>query len=88
MKHGGRSNIVWGCFLYYGMGRLVVILGKRRSQIINILGQNLKATARSMNLDNFTFQQDNYPKHTSRDEKEYFSVNNISVLHVHLNRLI
>lgn len=81
VKHGGGSIMVWGCFSYYGMGRLVVIDGKMDAvKYINILGQNLKASARSMNLENFTFQQDNDPKHTSKIAKEYFRVNNISVL--------
>lgn len=38
---------------------------------INILGQNLKAPARSTNLKDFTSQQDNDSKHAFEVEKIY-----------------
>lgn len=80
VKHGGGSIMVWGCFSYYGIGKLIVIDGKMDStKYVNILARNLRESARSMNLDDFIFQQDNDPKHTSKLTKEYFRRNNINV---------
>lgn len=47
---------------------------------IDIISRNLKASARLMGLDDFIFQQDNDPKHTSKLSREYFDRKNINVL--------
>jgi hypothetical protein len=38
---------------------------------VNILSNNLKASASVMELENFIFQQDNDPKHTSKLAKKF-----------------
>ena len=45
-----------------------------------ILSENLKVSARLLDVDQFVFQQDNDPKHTSNLAKTYFSRNNIELL--------
>ncbi|KAG0418638.1 Transposable element Tcb1 transposase [Dictyocoela roeselum] len=81
VKHGGGSIMVWGCFSYYGVGKLVLIEGKMDSRkYVNILAENLPHSARSMGLDEYIFQQDNDPKHTSKLTKEYFEKKNINVI--------
>jgi transposase len=47
---------------------------------VNILFNNLKASASVMELENNIFQQDNYPKHTSKLAKKFFEYKNIELL--------
>ena len=47
---------------------------------LNILKYNLKSSATKLELNDFIFQQDNDPKHTSAIIKSYFQRNNINVL--------
>ena len=66
------------CFSYNGVGNLVVINGiMDRFQYLDIIQNNLPDSAQKMNLNNYTFQQDNDPKHTSGIIKEYFVRNDI-----------
>jgi hypothetical protein len=45
-----------------------------------ILGQNLSKSAQLMGLDEYVFQQDNDPKHTSKLAKQFFEENRIKLL--------
>ena len=74
--------MVWGCFSYNGVGRLVIIeevltsVGYKR-----ILVQNLADSCNMLELpEDFVFQQDNDPKHTARYVQDFFIFNNISVM--------
>lgn len=81
VKHGGGSIMVWGCFSSKGVGKLVLIDGKMdRYQYVRILADNLKASAQKLEHENFIFQQDNDPKHTSKYTRGYFDEQKISVL--------
>lgn len=81
IKHGGGSVMVWACFSYYGVGKLVFIEGKMDAiAYVNILSENLFASASQMGLSSFIFQQDNDPKHTSKLAKHFFEAKNISLL--------
>jgi hypothetical protein len=89
VKFGGGSVIVWGCFSYYGMGKLVFIDGTMDAvKYVDILSNNLAPSAGSMRLDSFTFQQDNGPEHASRIVKNYFAAKNIDLLPWPLNHPI
>ena len=73
--------MVWGCFSFHGLGRLVFIdppLSSIDYQLI--LVQNLISSSQLMGLRSFIFQQDNAPIHKSKRIKEYFLENNIEVL--------
>ncbi len=73
--------MVWGCFSYHGVGLLVFIDGIMDPvKYVNILSNNLEDSARLMGLENYTFQQDNDPKHTSRLAKNYFEDKSIDLL--------
>lgn len=81
VKHGGGNVLVWGCFSNNGVGNLTRIEGKMTGPMyVNILQENLNASVQKMGLENFTFQQDNDPKHTSKVAKKYFEDSNISLL--------
>lgn len=71
VKYNGASVMVWGCFPWHGVGHLQIIEGRMTAQIYcNILGDNLKQSAETMELGRiFKFQQDNDPKHTARITK-------------------
>ncbi|GFV85946.1 transposable element Tcb2 transposase [Trichonephila clavipes] len=72
VKHGGGSVMVWGCMAASRMGKLVFIDGiMHKMAYLNILQNNLKESADKLRLgSNFTFQQDNDPKHTAFVVKE------------------
>jgi hypothetical protein len=68
VKHGGGSNMLWGCFSGAGTGRIVRIEGKMKgAKYSEILDENLLQSAQDLKLGRrFTFQQDNDPKHTAK----------------------
>jgi hypothetical protein len=81
VKFGGGSVMVWGCFSYHGVGKLVFIDGKMdAAKYVDILSNNLEESAIMMGLGSYTFQQDNDPKHTSKLAKSYFYDKNIDLL--------
>jgi transposase len=82
VKHGGGSIMIWGCMSSKGVGKLVVIKGiMDKLYYKSILTKNLRPSAVKMGLANdFTFQQDNDPKHTSAIVKDYFTQKDIKVL--------
>ncbi|KAF7697638.1 Transposable element Tc1 transposase [Cucumispora dikerogammari] len=82
VKHGGKSIIIWGCMSSNGVGKLVFIESiMDKYQYKRILTANLKSSAKKMGIqDDFIFQQDNDPKHTSKYVQKYFEVKNIEVL--------
>jgi hypothetical protein len=77
VKHGGGSVMVWGCMSASGVGNLHIIEGIMDHRMyIDILKQNLHASAQKMGLGNdFIFQQDNDPKHTARNTKLWLMYN-------------
>lgn len=81
VKHGGGSVMVWGCMSRSGVGQLVFIDGiMDQFKYLGILKENLQISADLFQLEKYTFQQDNDPKHTSRLLKNYFIEKNITVL--------
>lgn len=81
VKHGGGSVMVWGIFSAQGVGPLVEINGNMNAAIYkDILEKNLLTYAEETMPQNWIFQQDNDPKHTSKLLKQWFSASNIRVL--------
>ena len=81
VKHSG-SVIVWGCMHTSGVGQIAFIGSRMNAEMdIDILLNNLELSARSLGLGNdFIFQQDNDPKHTSRKAQQFFIKNGINLL--------
>jgi hypothetical protein len=80
VKHGGGYMMIWGCFSYHGIGELHIIEGTMdAASYVDILSRNLNSSARKMNLNEFIFQQDNDPKHTSKLAREYFDDQDINL---------
>lgn len=77
VKHGGGNVMVWGCMAASGVGNLVFIESTmRKEDYLKILQQNLKSSVQKLGLSpNWTFQQDNDPKHTAHVVKNWLSKN-------------
>lgn len=72
VKHGGGSIMVWGCFGGNAVGDLVKIDGIMDSKVYhNILVRHVIPSGIRLIGQEFTFQQDNDPKHTSKLCKNY-----------------
>lgn len=70
VKHDERIN-VWGCFAAHGVGNLYLIDGiMDQYQYHKILEEQLIPSAKKLfDNKNWTFQQDNDPKHTAKSTK-------------------
>ena len=56
VKYAGGSVMFWGCFGYYGVGKLVVINGiMDRFQYLDIINNNLFESAQLMGLQQYFF---------------------------------
>lgn len=72
MKHGGGSVMIWGCFGGQSLGDLIKIEGKLfKEGYKNILQSNAIPSGLRIIGNNFTFQQDNDPKHKAKLCQEY-----------------
>lgn len=81
VKNGGGSVMVWGCFSWYGVGPIFWIKNIMNAvDYINILENVMLPFAEEEMLLRWTFQQDNYPKRTSKVEKSFFERNNVDVM--------
>ena len=74
--------MVWGCFSGQGVGSLDLIDGIMDKKVFtDILIEELQYSADLMGIgDNFVFQQDNDPKHTSGLAKNWLTDNGIECL--------
>ncbi len=72
----------WGCFSSRGTGQLIAIRGIMKSEdYIKILDENLQLSVQNLDLSRqFTFQQDNDPKHTSKSVTVWLQKKKITVL--------
>ena len=83
VKHGGGSMMVWGCMGWNGVGLLTEVEGKMDAvQYVDILDGSLSKSVDLLEIprEEFIFQQDNDPKHTSRLATEWFTEQNIDLL--------
>lgn len=75
------SIMLWGCFNYKGVGELHIIKGiMDRYMYTKILNTSLKRSIKKFDLDEYTFQHDNDPKHTSAHVKQYLLEKSIDVI--------
>ena len=83
VKHGGGNITVWGCMSWDGDGVLSEVEGNMdRFQYVDILSQGIPESREKLDLDGeeFLFQQDNDPKHTSNHAGKWFEDNGISLI--------
>lgn len=83
VKHGGGAVMVWGSMAVTGVGSLVFIDTIMNKQVyLNILKGHLKDDAAKLQLGNqWIFQQDQDPKHTSHLVREWLLYNVPRQLH-------
>lgn len=78
---GGGSVMTWGCFAYNGVGSIAFVSGKMNSQAYqSVLASHLLPNAEFLAGENWKYQQDNAPIHTSNSTKNWFQVNNVETL--------
>jgi hypothetical protein len=83
VKHGGGSIMVWGCMGWNGVGMLQEVEGMMdKHQYINLLAAGLAESRGKLGLEgqDFYFQQDNDPKHTSKQASKWFDDHDIPLL--------
>lgn len=81
VKFGGSNIMVWGCVVHNGMVNPAYFEDSMvRFQDVGIVSNNLKPSAVNLELENFIYQQNNDPKHTSKHSKEFFDVENYAQL--------
>ena len=87
VKFGGGGIMVWGCMSWAGIGKIAMIEGKMNaSQYCTILETSLIPSIQSYSFigspsqDQVIFQQDNDPKHTSNQAKDWFKEKKIQVM--------
>ena len=78
VKHDGGSVLVWGVFSANELGSLVLIEGTMNGpKYKEILKNNLLPYSNSFMAEEWIFQHDNDPKHTSKVVKDWLASNRI-----------
>jgi len=83
VKFGGGNIMVWGCMTAKGIGHLCKIDGRMDSKLyVEILNDLLHQSADYYGIkgDDFIFQHDNDPKHTSKLATKWLQDNEIELL--------
>lgn len=80
IKHD-KYIMVWGCFSWSGVGKIKVLEDTLTSnKYVRVLSECMLTSGASLIGENFIFQQDNDPKHTAKNTKEWLASKNIEVL--------
>jgi hypothetical protein len=84
VKHDGGSITLWGGFSVAGTERLVGIEGKMKgAKYREILDENLLLSTQDLRLGRrFTFQQNNYTKHTAKTTQYWLWDKSLNVFEV------
>ena len=75
--------MIWGCMTTSGVGFMCRIEGKMDAELdTKILEDHVFQTLEYYDLDsnNFIFQQDNDPKHTSKRSQKWFEEHEVELL--------
>ena len=82
VKHGGGGIMVWGCINTRGVGFLSKVDGRLTGEgYINLLGNALILTIHVLGLPSgWILHQDNAICHTSRQVRDWFKEEGISVI--------
>jgi hypothetical protein len=83
VKFGGGNIMVWGCMGWNGVGQLAEVEGRMDAdQYVDILGNHLLASFQESGIpeEDWIFQQDNDPKHTSKKAKNWMEENDITLM--------
>ena len=81
VKHGGGNVMVWGCFSADGIGPLHEIKGIMTGEVYKEIMKDVMLPHADICMpQDWIFQQDNDPKHTSKVVKKWFQENNVEVL--------
>ena len=74
--------MVWRCMSYNGIGNLVIIRGNMdRFMYKRMPVENLESSRDKIGLsNNYTFQQNNDPKHKSKYVMDFFKENDVDVM--------
>ena len=83
VKHGGGSQMFWGCFAASGTRCLDCVHCIMKSEDYQrILERNVGSCVRKLGLRqrSWVFQQDNDPKHTSKSKQKWFKTKRWRVL--------
>ncbi|GBL78602.1 hypothetical protein AVEN_65193-1 [Araneus ventricosus] len=73
--------MTWGCFAYNGVGSIAFVSGKMNSQAYqSAFSSHLLLNAEFLAVENWKYQQDNAPIHSSNSTKYWFQVNNVETL--------
>ncbi|KAF2347671.1 hypothetical protein FHG87_021572 [Trinorchestia longiramus] len=88
VEFGSGSIMVWGCFSLSGVGKLHIIEGTMNGRKYReILEEQLLPSARLLKLKRgWKFQQDNVPKHTANETKEWLRMKKINISKINIFR--
>ena len=75
------SVMVWGSMCWHGLGSLVKLEGRLDSTAYQqVLGEHMLTDAAALIGDDFVFQQDNAPIHTSRSTRQWLRQHDVILL--------
>ena len=78
---GGEAVMIWGCISSEGPGELQFVEGTMNSEKYCVTLEEFMLPSASVLLgENYIFQQDNAPCHTSRYTKNWFHENDVEIL--------